>query len=159
VSDARAVALTKLALEAITSSSLPDDYDFTPERSYAEWDMQVAESDGLRVDVVLNTVEQKVDAQTRQGLKYEVPVDIAIRQRLGSDKQDLDTGRIAIEHIDNLMKLVEDIHLLYLRSKPDDGSVWHDTKIFVAPLKHHLREFRQFTAIIRVTFWVTVKDQ
>lgn len=139
---------------------------FDLERSYAEWDLdltnidraELRDEEKLFVDVVAHTTEQQVEANTRGGsVRFTVPIDIAIRRKFGQDKQDPTTGRIAIEHIDQLVLLTQQIYLLFLQQRLSTTNfpytVWDaekgGTSIVVCPIKDHLRNMRQFTSIVR----------
>lgn len=135
--------------------------DFVCERSYADWELALDSSDdsALRVDVCIVTTKQEVELLTRGGsLAYTVPVDVAIRKRLGREYQDDDTGRIAVEEVDALMLFVQELHEFMVQKRLDghEAAIWEDDpKIVVAPLVKHLRDNRQFTGIIRLSFRVT----
>ena len=70
-----------------------------PERSYADWELSLEDSDVLHVDVVPVTTGQQVDLNTRGTRRYTVPIDIAIRKRFSTTKQNDDTGRISNEQL------------------------------------------------------------
>ncbi len=65
-----------------------------PERSYADWELALEDAETLHVDVAVVTSELKVDLIAQKMMRFTVPVDVAIRKRFGTDKQDDDTGRI-----------------------------------------------------------------
>jgi hypothetical protein len=144
---------------------------FATERSYANWerelkdidDLQLDECDKTFVDVVGHMTTQDFSLAARGMGRYRVPVDIALRRKFGSDKQDGDTGRIAIEEIDNLMLLFQELHLFHAKHRLVEFpyAVWDEedggTQILVAPDRRLLREIRQFTAIMRITFRADVK--
>lgn len=128
---------------------------FTPERSYADWELELKDNDTLHVDVVVVTTEQKYNAATRGGkAMLEVPIDIAIRKRFGTDAKSESTGRIDIEEIDALMLLTEEIHTSMFQNRLSDplSSIWKDSKLLVAPDRDALRTKSQFTSVTRVTF-------
>jgi hypothetical protein len=134
--------------------------DIAPERSYADWDLALEDADNLHVDVVAVTTEQKSELAVRgPSIQYIIPVDIAIRQRFGSDKQNPDTGRIEVASVDALCQLTEEIHELFMPNRLTDFSdgVWQETKILACPVLKHLKELRQFTGIVRVSFAVVKK--
>lgn len=136
------------ALSAATLSLAP-----TIERSYADWELELDKETGLRIDVVAETTKQKAEAAARGVTAYTIPVDIAIRQRFGNDKQDDYSGRIPNLSIDPLVFLVEEIHELFTleRTASFTDAAWEGNEILVCPLREHLR-VRQFTAVIRLTF-------
>jgi hypothetical protein len=152
MSDAAPVTVAKAVTAELAAASLSQ--EFEPERSYADWDLPLEDSDRLHVDVVIVTTEQKSKLDTRSGLNYLVPIDIAIRKRFSQGQQDDDTGRVNIDDIDALMLLTDEIHRLFIprRLTTFAEAVWQETKILVAPERKHLRELRQFTGIVRVTF-------
>lgn len=164
MADAVSVATAKAVVERIQAATLSQ--QFTLERSYAEWDLELTkldllelrESDKLRIDVVAHTTEQETALQTRGGVRYKIPVDIAIRKKFGPDKQNDDTGRIEVEEVDALILLLQEVHLLFVKQRLGDTnlSVWDGenggTQILAAPIREHLRTLRQFTGLIRIVF-------
>src|SRR5262245_24348316 len=83
--------------------------DFEAERSYADWELPLEEADCLRVDVV-PVSNMPVALQTRGDASYKPSVDIVVRRKFGVPDQEERRGRIAIEEIDALVGLVEEIH-------------------------------------------------
>ena len=121
--------------------------------------------DVLRVDVVGHMTEQTVELGTRGGkAALVIPVDIAVRQRLGRDKQNDDTGLVELEPIDELMLLVQQLYLMFMPIRLTDFAyaVWDGenggVKILTAPDRRHLRDLRQFTGLIRVYFKAYVEN-
>lgn len=144
---------------------------FTIERSYIDWDMSHQNSGSLelpedarrRVDVVGHMTEQRVILASRGDVQLIVPVDIALREKFGTDQQDLATGRVKLEHIDANMLLLQQLYLMFMPQRLTEFpfSVWDGenggTQILAGPSRAHLREWIQFTGIIRVTFRVDIK--
>ena len=131
---------------------------FTAERSYADWELPLddAAADALRVDVVpVNNPE--TDLETRGQVNYKAAADIVVRKKLNVPEQDPSTGRIAIGQIDALVALVLEIHQFFLAARLAnyDSAVWDKTEIRAAYVPKHLRQHRQFTGIVRVTFDVS----
>ena len=132
---------------------------FTPVRSYADWVQPLEHDDTLKertlyVDVVPVATGLEIEAASQATLAYTCPIDIAVRYKFGQDTMNNDTGRIELAEIDKLMLLVQEIHEHFTleRMQSFDAASWSGTKRLVAPHKPHLREFRQFTGIVRVTF-------
>ena len=128
---------------------------FTAERSYADWELPLddAAADALRVDVVpVNNPE--TDLETRGQVNYKAAADIVVRKKLNIPEQDPSTGRIAIAQIDALVAFVLEIHQFFLAARlaSYDSAVWDKTEIRAAYIAKHLRQHRQFTGIVRVTF-------
>lgn len=154
MSDAVAVAVAKAVTSQIDAATLS--LAFTPERSYADWELALEDADELHVDVVVVTTELATELSSRGRMKYTVPIDIGVRKRFVTAQQDDDTGRVELAEVDALMLLVEEIHELFASVSLTDytEATWQETKTLVAPLNKHLRENRQFTGIVRVTFRV-----
>lgn len=152
MSDSVVVAVAKAVVLQLQAGSYSQ--AIAPERSYADWDLALEDSNTLHVDVAAVISEQKVDLDTRGGkLQYTVPVDICVRQRFGNDSQDDDTGRIDLVELDGLMLLTQEIFETFIpqRLTTFDEGVWQETKIIASPVIKNLRELHQFTGIVRVT--------
>jgi hypothetical protein len=163
-----AVETAKGVLALIASSVASEEYSqrFTPERSYADWDLELKEidkaelrdEDKLHVDVLTLTTGQGVNLAARG--KYIMPatIDIAVRRKFGRDKLNDDTGRILVDEVDALVLLVEEIAQSLTPQRLNDAnlSIWdasdQATQILVNPISEHLRGMRQFTGIIRAKF-------
>ena len=129
---------------------------FVPARSYADWDEQLEDAGTLHVDVVpVNYDESALDS--RESIGYVVSCDVGIRKRFGTDDQEVSTGRIELAEIDDLVLLVEAIHEFFIerRLAGYESAVWRETKIRSAYIRKHLREYRQFTGMIRVSYDVS----
>lgn len=163
MADARQVAVGKAIAEYIAGADLGQ--EATIERSYADWDLKLEsmdllelqqDIDKLRIDVVVHTTLPKAVRITRGSVEFVVPVDIAVRRKFGTDKQDDKTGRPRIEEIDKLIGLVEELTLLFRRDTEGvfEFTVDEDTEdgvsILANPHQQHLREKRQFTGLIRL---------
>jgi hypothetical protein len=156
------VTVAKAVVSELAAATLSQ--KITPVRSWADW-VQPLEVDDtckentLYVDVVPVATAQEIEASSRSTIAYTCPVDVAVRMKFGADRQDQDTGRIAIEEVDALMLLVQEIHERFTltRMQDFDAAAWQGTKRLVAPHKPHLRDIRQFTGIVRVSFRVDRK--
>ena len=158
--DACFVTVAKELNALLAAPSPAFSQSFTPVRSYAEWDQELKDDDNLHVDTVLVTHQIKSKLNTRASIIYSVPIDVGIRQRLGASKQQTSDGRLDPAAIDALLLLTEEINERLIPNggqelDSDVNAKWKNTEILVAPSKQHLREFRQFTSIIRVLFEVT----
>ena len=83
-------------------------------------------------------------------------MDVVIRKQLGEDKQVGGTGRVARAAVKELMYLTQQLFEYAMPNRlPDfDEAVWKLTEILVAPHTKHLRENKQFTSIVRLTYEV-----
>lgn len=129
--------------------------EFEPQRSYANWELPLEDSDDLHVDVVpVNSPE--FDLETRGSIGYVPQVDIVIRKRLAQDQQEPD-GSLILPEIDDLVYLVEEIaeHFVADRFSEVESIAWQRTQILAAYKPSHLRQHRQFTGIVRLSFSAT----
>jgi hypothetical protein len=148
-------------VERHLAKNLKDAGDFVLNRSYAEWDLdlkngdfEIDASEQRRIDVVSHTTDQGTDLSARYRLQFDCPIDIAIRQKLTQTEQDVSTGYLAVEEIDELMGVVQKVHVLCTKERLPgfDSAIWQSTRVVVAPEREHLRTMRQFTGIVRVVF-------
>lgn len=125
---------------------------FVARRSYANWRDRLEDQDALQVDVVpVNKYDPVL--HDRSEIASRLSVDIVVRKRFGSSESDSD-GNIAIEEVDALVQLTANIGEHYVADRvPDiDNAVWQETKVMAAYVPSHLRELRQFTGHVRITF-------
>lgn len=132
--------------------------DFEAERSYPDWNLELAEAKQLHVDVVpVGYVETAL--ASRGSVGYQVTVDIGVRKKFGQLSQESRTGRIDVAEIDELILLVQQIHQYMChqdRRVLAENVHWKETVITDAYVTKHLRELRQFTGLIRVNYNVHV---
>ena len=160
-------AITTSLEQGRDDGDLGDEY-FIPRRSYADWDEELAKLQDLHVDVVAVTNEVTTDLDSRLKVVYVVPVDIGIRKRFKKNEQDPDTREIDKEANDALIQLTEQTLEYFLpqdnlkrpSNQPGrlpglDCAAWVGAKIRTAGNRIHLRDWRQFTSIVRVTFRAT----
>lgn len=148
------VSVAEAVVAMLAAASLTP--TFTPERSYADWELKLEEAGSLLVDVVAVSTEQKASLETRGSNHHLIPIDIAVRKKFAASDQDEDTGRITIATVDELVLLVQTIFELFMPQRLTDfpAAVWQDTRILVNPDRMQLREWKQFCGIVRVTFRV-----
>lgn len=128
-----------------------------PQWSFATWQSEQLKgelAEQLNVDVVPVTTSQEAEQSTRAKVRFRVPIDIAVRRRLGPTKQDDDTGKVLRDEIAALCLVVQELHLACMAHRFTDFSAgtWDSTKLLANPLRKHLIDWRQFTGIVRVTF-------
>lgn len=160
MAEAVAVSIAKAVEVKIRGTKF--EQEFVLQRSYADWDLklenldqlEMKDSDKLHVDVVSHSSEQAVEHAARGKLRFTVPIDIAVRRKLGPDDQDSDTGRLKLLAIDELMELTQRMYELFAHQELNGfpEGTQEETTIEVAPFREHLRELRQFTSIVRVVF-------
>ena len=132
---------------------------FTAERSYADWELPLDDdaADDLRVDVV-PVNNPATELESRDQVNYKAAADIVVRKKLNVSEQDPSTGRIELAKIDALVALVLEIHQFFLAARlaSYDSASWDKTEVRAAYIPKHLRQHRQFTGIVRVTFDASV---
>lgn len=136
----------------INAATLSLDVDAV--RGY-ETDAELEDLDELRLDVV--PVRLAGDMHDRGSLFREVAVDVAIRKRFGLSDQD-NTGEISRESIDELVDLLEEIDDLLAgvtRLSTYSGASWFGSEVRTPWMPDHLRQQRQYTGIVRVTYNVS----
>lgn len=142
--------------------------DFGPEflvkRSYADVSVPLKDLDNeLRIDVVPFRSESSLSS--RADLEYAVETDVLIRKKFTAQQQDVDSGEIQNEDIDELMKLRQDIEEYFscsqetsqtgrrLADVPD--AAWDRSRTMASYVRQHLRLHRQFTGWIRFTHLIS----
>ena len=126
--------------------------EFEPVRSYADWELPLEDQDELHVDVV-PVGSPEMELETRGSIDYSPQVDIVIRKRLASDQQEAD-GTLILPEVDDLVLLVQELAEYFMadRLAEFEGAAWERTQMLAAFKPSHLRQYRQFTGIIRLTF-------
>jgi len=140
LADAIAAVINASGLVAVTAAA-----------SWADWDEELQDLDTLNIDVVPSEVTSELN--DRGELVYTLGTDIGIRQRFGQANQDSGTGRIARASLDALSLLTEQMHELFAADRPttQTQAVWLEVEYKAPFIRKHLREFRQWTSIIKTT--------
>lgn len=165
--DAVLVAVAKAVAKELETASLGR--TFTVERSYADWDEELPGLSELRLDVVpVPTVGHE---QFTRGLwRYVVQVNLVLRKRLTIAEQDAPTGKLLAAEVDSLVELLQRIGEYFAPIQPGQSgrrladlpeAVWlpadGDARGFEMPaayVREHLREMRQYTGVVRLTYAV-----
>lgn len=134
------------------------------ERSYATWGLKLADVTGvdleledakiLHVEFAVHTTAQEAEQVAVGRAAMTSPIDVVIRKKFGLVDQEAATGRLQTEEIDRMMALTQAIHLKMMgkRLAGYSDAAWRGTELLAAPVKEHLRDLRQFTAVLRLTF-------
>lgn len=166
MADAQSVAVAKAVEAMIADAKLSKSFNL--QRGYAEWSLDLSNlseiawenPEHLRVDVVAHMTEQRHELATRHSLQFTLPIDVAVRQKLGGNEQRASTGRLHVGEIDALVKLTEELHLLFTRKRLAGDfpcAIWQETNLQTCPDKALLRTHRMFFGIVRLTFRVDLK--
>lgn len=144
------------AIEVARTSLSQQEFDL--ERNYADWSLDLVDASPLRVDVVPVSTKQESILEARgRKLKYVCPIDIAIRKKFGQEHLNENTGRLPNAVVDELVLFTQEIHELFTQLRFTGftaGVVEEDPKLLANPVLKHLREYKQFTSVVRLTFRV-----
>lgn len=148
-------ALVQVA-DAVTAAIAGHDFgiQFECERSYPNWDLKLEDADCLRVDVVPAELVRS-DIDDHKSAVYDCAIDIGVRKRFDQNDQEPLTGRIEKTEVDRLIYLVEQIHDYFCddgKRELADNMNWRSTVVRAAYIREHLKDWRQFTGIIRITY-------
>jgi hypothetical protein len=133
---------------------------FIAERTYADFDLPL-EDDAIRGKLLCDVVPVSrliTDLESRGGsVAYEPSIDIVFRKKFEPADAQEDDGRLTKAAVDELVALVEEVneHFTPTALTTTDAATWKSTEIVAAVMHKHLREFNQFTGIIRLTFDAT----
>lgn len=130
-----------------------------PVRSDVDLTDELDDADGsVKVDVVELMTGQAVELASRGELLYTVPVAVMIRKKFTQQHQDADTGEIDQAEKDALKLLTEEVFELLIPERLSGlDAPWDSvdaTRIVFCPHQRHLKQWRQFTSLVRTTFKV-----
>jgi hypothetical protein len=155
---AHAVLIADAVTKAINDESWP--ITFRAERSYADFDEQLHELGAVRVDVVPVT-DPITYLQSRDGINWDLSIDVGVRKRFDQDEIDQASGKIILSAIDQLTSLLESLATLLVAQRIDSllpaGTWWRSTDIRQLYTRDHLRQWSQFTGFVRIT--ITTESQ
>jgi hypothetical protein len=146
--------LEKVA-EALRDSltDAPFTKEFVPVESF-DTDMELEDADTLRVDVV--PVSQEPKQSDRGAISWTNTLEIGVRFRFGNLDQEESDGKIRNRHMHEWIYFMQEISQ-YLYSNPKlplfpKAELLPTVVVIVTYSTKHLREWRQFTGIIRVEY-------
>ena len=113
--------------------------EFTAER-VALPDFELADMKDLHVTVVPREVESALLDRARDS--HDVKVDVAVQKKLDA---------LTKEAVDPLMALVQEI-ATYLNRRNLGDALWRKTENKPVYSPEHLREMRQFTSVLTLTY-------
>lgn len=150
--------------EAIATELNADAFSqpFMASMNYADISTPLTEMDELKVDVVPWKSESELS--DRGELEYTIETDIVIRKRFGVQDQVVTTQAIEKNAINEMMQLRQEISEFFTpsqvtgqtgRSLSDQPNAsWQETKVMASFVRPHLRQFRQFTGWLRITYQI-----
>lgn len=105
----------------------------------------LSDMSALHVTVVPRAIENEIVSRAQDS--HEVQIDVAVQKKLpGVDNTD----------VDPLMTLVQEI-ADHLERKMMDSAYWRNTKNEPIYSPKHLREMRQFTSVLTLTYRVLAR--
>lgn len=116
------IAIADAVVTQINAAAEDDEFSIagiTANRSYFDWDEKYESLGSPLVDVVFLT-HQKPDAirlNARNKLRYEVGVDVCVRQRFEATDRHESTGRLKNTSVDPLVTLLQEIHELFVSNR------------------------------------------
>lgn len=157
MSDAQLVAIAKAVTISINEATLTEDaelvrYGITAKRSYAAWDDILKDLSVLHIDVV--PADKETTLAARGNTAHQCGIDVAVRKKFDACDQDPDTGDIAIERMDELVKLTEEIGEIFIgkRLENHDNARWSAIRDTAPYSRRYLRDERQYSGVLRLTF-------
>lgn len=127
---------------------------FIAEWSFGDFDVELEDLDALRVDVIPAGFRDDTALEDRSSLAYYVQTDIGIRKRFSTEQ--VDSGRIPRATIAPLAQLVEEIaeYTMPAELSGYTSAQFESIEILQPYIRAHLRQFRQFTGVVRVVHYV-----
>jgi hypothetical protein len=131
---------------------------FTAVKSYAEADSLLSESsaESLQVEVLVPEGYDDVELESRGLVTRTATVEVVIRKRFGMAAQE-SSGRIDPDDIDPLVELAELLaeSVIYDRMTGLTAAAWIESQNDPVYRRDHLREHRQFTSVVLLTFEIS----
>lgn len=128
----------------------------TPIVSY-DTELPLDEANTIRVDVVAAGMTS--ESESRISLRYNVLIDVAVRFKFDPSTQIFATGKIGLSHIEGFVDYLEELaeHLAKPANRALTGktdATWLRNEIRAPWIPEHIREHRQYTGILRATYYV-----
>lgn len=148
-----ALITTPDAVKDVINSATHWSQPLAAERSYADWDLELTDN-ALHCDVVLAGAQIADELADRESVDVTVPVHIAIRKKFEQDQLVESTGRVLVTEIDDLVQVVDDLHLFFATDRFDEfpDVVWQETRLVSAFSREMLRTHRQFVGVLELLF-------
>jgi len=123
------------------------------ERAYVT-EIELQNLNELRVDV--QPGDEDTEAADRSTIKHTCRVDVLVRKRFTADDEVLETGKISVQKIDELLRFMEEIHdFFHMRRLTEyDAAAWEGVEFRPIYYPDHLRNLLQFTGVVAVTYVV-----
>lgn len=110
-------------INAAVAASSFETVGFTAERRMFDWDANFEGLDGLSVEVIFITKlgqgGDHVKLDSAASLSYPVKVDVVVLKRFDGDDHDQNSGRLKVESVDPLVRLLEQIQEHFVAARND----------------------------------------
>lgn len=131
--------------------------DFVARRAFADVfdeELQGQDADAIQVDVIVPEAYDDVTLDTRAAIKRTVTIDIVIRRKFAPEHYDAATNEIDADKLAELVELGEILSLeaTYARMTASTEAAWQSSEHDPIYRKDHLRQLRQFTGVVAITF-------
>lgn len=149
---ARIVQLADAVTAALAAAAENDQFSrpFEVERNYADATTELSVANVTTLDVTPLAYDE-ADLVARSSLGYVATLRLGVRHKFSADFAD-SAGRIPLAKVDELVKLVEEIYEFLATRQFDEIAAWIGGGIPFIVAHDHLRQQRQFSAIIRARF-------
>ena len=116
--------------------------------------LQSADGDGVKVDVIVPEEYDEVVLDSRGSVARLVTIDVVIRRKFASQDNDASTGEVPGDQVAELVELGELLSLgaTYARITGAESAAWQESDHAPIYRRDHLREMRQFTGAVALTF-------
>ena len=116
--------------------------------------LQSADGDGVKVDVIVPEEYDEVALDSRGSVARLVTIDVVIRRKFASQDNDASTGEVPGDQVAELVELGELLSLgaTYARIAGAESAAWQESDHAPIYRRDHLREMRQFTGAVALTF-------
>lgn len=116
--------------------------------------LQDADGDGIKVDVIVPEEYDEVVLSSRGSVARTVTIDVVIRRKFASQDNDASTGEVPAEQVAELIELGEVLSLgaTYDRMTGAESAAWMESEHAPIYRRDHLRQMRQFTGAVALTF-------
>lgn len=138
-------------LEAMTWSG--EAYEVN--RIYDDGDELLADDDAgrIHVDVVMPEDYASYEQDTNESVAIRVPYAIVIRKKFGAVDQKPQDGMVDRDEMDAMVELVESLaDSPAFETTQTNFASWVETQVDQLYRRDHLRQHRQFTGVVSVTF-------
>lgn len=110
--------------------------------------------EGIKIDVIVPEDYDDIELITRGSVAKVATFDVVIRRKFASEDNDADSGEVPTSQVEELVELGELLALgtTWDRLADYPGAAWDASDHSPIYRRDHLRELRQFTGAVALTF-------